>query len=398
MGFYFVSHKSSDDEIVTSLHDHLKAKGIDTWVDHITTDSGDRWPKEIQQALNTCDAAILALTSDAADSRWVEGEVLHLFNLGKTVHVALIEELSKEDYPFYLGAIQRVDLSQDFEAGIAELVKALKKEQPESPRTIYFPGGYQSPPQLGLNWVKVTFHLTKDYFLRAVNTMHDYARRVGKSVHEQIENTVERAKVDLEEAANQFQCFLARVLGIPCDKAKVRKLKPGSLIVEVWLPLEAAERLTEIARNHSSAFGTRLEEFSATLDTSVQLTEVEVDAMGFEIEPALYRAAEAKLAFPQIQHNPFQVYSLPQLNGLAAPDLMAYRGQLISMREEKQGFLQRLVQNIADLLTGGSEKRRAEQEIAALNQQIAQVNNILITRHGFNASDFNNPNFPTIYR
>ncbi|MCA9911584.1 MAG: hypothetical protein KC519_23175, partial [Anaerolineae bacterium] len=97
----------------------------------------------------------------------------------------------------------------------------------------------------------------------------------------------------------------------------------------------------------------------------------------------------------------FQVYSLPQLNGLAAPDLMAYRGQLISMREEKQGFLQRLVQNIADLLTGGSEKRRAEQEIAALNQQIAQVNNILITRHGFNASDFNNPNFPnfpTIYR
>jgi hypothetical protein len=62
----FVSHSSKDDDAVTRLHDALTAAGVDAWVDHKDILPGHNFDTSVQNALNACDAGLLALSPDSA--------------------------------------------------------------------------------------------------------------------------------------------------------------------------------------------------------------------------------------------------------------------------------------------------------------------------------------------
>ena len=80
----FVSHSTTDDAHASRIHHALEAAGIDAWVDHEDgIGPGDRWPQQIQEAANTCDAGLLILTPNSARSAYCEAEWMRVLDRKK---------------------------------------------------------------------------------------------------------------------------------------------------------------------------------------------------------------------------------------------------------------------------------------------------------------------------
>ncbi|RMF76761.1 MAG: TIR domain-containing protein, partial [Chloroflexi bacterium] len=126
----FISHATKNDDDVTRIHNTLQAAGLDVWVDHIDgIGPGDRWPQQIQVALNDCTAGLVVLSPDAAESPEVEAEYRRILQLGKRLYIALLRDVPLADFPFRLTTIQYVDLRKDYDAAMAQLIAAIKNER-----------------------------------------------------------------------------------------------------------------------------------------------------------------------------------------------------------------------------------------------------------------------------
>ena len=129
----FVSHSSKDDDAVTRLHDALTVAGIDAWVDHKDILPGHNFDTSVQNALNACDAGLLALSPDSAIAEACLAECWFLLNQKKPLYVALIRPVSPQKYPWRLGVIQYADLTRDFDAGVRSLSAAVLGRRPLDP-------------------------------------------------------------------------------------------------------------------------------------------------------------------------------------------------------------------------------------------------------------------------
>jgi serine/threonine protein kinase/tetratricopeptide (TPR) repeat protein len=133
--FVFISHSTTDDVIVRRVYEALAAAGINAWVDHINgIGPGDRWPQQIQKALNACERGLLVLSPNSALSDVCRSEWNTLLTLKKQLNVVLLAPVSPEDMPFELNTIHYVDLSQDFEVGMARLVEDILNERSIPPK------------------------------------------------------------------------------------------------------------------------------------------------------------------------------------------------------------------------------------------------------------------------
>ena len=74
MGHIFISYSHNDKDYVEKLEKKLIDEGFDVWVDH-RIDYGSQWPKEIQKALDACDAFVVVVSENAYESEWVQHEV-----------------------------------------------------------------------------------------------------------------------------------------------------------------------------------------------------------------------------------------------------------------------------------------------------------------------------------
>lgn len=127
MSYLFISHSSADDDAVTSLYHRLVGLGIDSWVDHENgIGPADNWNGQIQNALNNCEVGLLILSKASAHSSECEAEYRRILALGKRLYIALIEPISKEDFPWRLTTIQYIDLTESSEIGIQTLVDAIQ--------------------------------------------------------------------------------------------------------------------------------------------------------------------------------------------------------------------------------------------------------------------------------
>ena len=61
MGHIFISYSHNDKDYVEKLEKKLIDEGFDVWVDH-RIDYGSQWPKEIQKALDACDAFVVVVS------------------------------------------------------------------------------------------------------------------------------------------------------------------------------------------------------------------------------------------------------------------------------------------------------------------------------------------------
>ena len=105
MGHIFISYSHKDTAYVEKLEAKLIREGFDVWVDH-RIDYGSRWTKEIEKAINTCDAYIVVMSETARESQWVERERIHAEKRRKPFFPLLL----KGDAWFELGNIQFMDV------------------------------------------------------------------------------------------------------------------------------------------------------------------------------------------------------------------------------------------------------------------------------------------------
>ncbi|MBN2470650.1 MAG: SUMF1/EgtB/PvdO family nonheme iron enzyme [Anaerolineae bacterium] len=75
MGHIFISYSSADRRYAEELMDHLRNHGFDVWMDD-RTEHAEHWLHVVEEALETCSAALVVMSPAARDSTWVEREIL----------------------------------------------------------------------------------------------------------------------------------------------------------------------------------------------------------------------------------------------------------------------------------------------------------------------------------
>ncbi|MBT3336968.1 MAG: toll/interleukin-1 receptor domain-containing protein [Anaerolineae bacterium] len=105
MGHIFISYSHKDKKYVEKLEKKLIDEGFDVWIDH-RIDYGDKWPEEIEKAIDICDAYVVVMSKNAAESQWVGRERIHAEKRRKPFFPLLL----KGENWFSLGDIQYVDV------------------------------------------------------------------------------------------------------------------------------------------------------------------------------------------------------------------------------------------------------------------------------------------------
>ncbi len=106
MSHIFISYSHKDTAYVEKLEKKLISEGFDLWVDH-RIDYGSRWTKEIEKAIDACDAYIIVMSKNSAESQWVERERIHAEKRRKPFFPLLL----KGERWFSLADIQFVDVT-----------------------------------------------------------------------------------------------------------------------------------------------------------------------------------------------------------------------------------------------------------------------------------------------
>lgn len=104
MSHIFISYSHRDTEYAHALANHLQSMGFAVWIDD-RLDYGSQWPNEIQKQLDSCDAFIVIMSTNAFASEWVQSELQRAKRKRKPVFPVLLEGegpwLSVESTQFY---------------------------------------------------------------------------------------------------------------------------------------------------------------------------------------------------------------------------------------------------------------------------------------------------------
>jgi hypothetical protein len=128
---YFFSYARKDAAFVLRLAQELREVGINLWLDQLDILGGQRWDRAVEDALQTCQGMIVVLSPDALASHNVMDEVSYALEERKIVIPILLHSCP---IPFRLRRLQYIDFTADYQTGFAQLLRALRIDQPSPPR------------------------------------------------------------------------------------------------------------------------------------------------------------------------------------------------------------------------------------------------------------------------
>ena len=102
----------------------LKKEGFNVWIDQHDIRAGTEWDLEIEKALETCDCLLFVESGKSVISNNVLDEVYYALEQRKRV-IPIIYHDSKT--PFRLQRLQHVDFTKDYETGLVNLIRELKR-------------------------------------------------------------------------------------------------------------------------------------------------------------------------------------------------------------------------------------------------------------------------------
>lgn len=138
MSHIFISYSKQDIDFARYLRALLESEGFAVWMDEARLQPSARWWKSIEQNVETCAAFVVVMSPTAAESDWVEREIL------------LAEKLKRPLYPVLLAGdawsrlanIQYEDMRAGLRAKLSRhFVNALRARLPGKPgqgRTVTF--------------------------------------------------------------------------------------------------------------------------------------------------------------------------------------------------------------------------------------------------------------------
>jgi hypothetical protein len=130
MGQVFISYSRRDLEIVNRLVAVMERAGINIWIDREEIKAGKLWRTQIVQAIDTCDAFVLMLSSSAAASENVRKEIDLAQDSGRAIFIMNLDQVKiPADMRYQLVGLQFIDLKAlGFDGAIHQLIETLKAE------------------------------------------------------------------------------------------------------------------------------------------------------------------------------------------------------------------------------------------------------------------------------
>lgn len=123
----FISYKAEEAEEATWVKSVLESNGISCWMAPACIPGGSSYAIEIPQAIKGSKVFVLILSSKAQSSRWVSRELDLAINEGKIVMPFMLENCElKDDFNFYLTAVQRYTAYENKAAAIEKMLKEIK--------------------------------------------------------------------------------------------------------------------------------------------------------------------------------------------------------------------------------------------------------------------------------
>ena len=90
MSHIFISYSHKDSEYAHKLADSLQERGLAAWIDD-RIDYGTRWPRVIQEHVDTCSAFIVIMTPNSYESEWVQNELARAKRKRKPIFPLLLQ-------------------------------------------------------------------------------------------------------------------------------------------------------------------------------------------------------------------------------------------------------------------------------------------------------------------
>lgn len=135
MSHIFISYSHRDTEYAHALANHLQSMGFAVWIDD-RLDYGSQWPNEIQKQLDSCDAFIVIMSTNAFASEWVQSELQRAKRKRKPVFPVLLEGegpwLSVESTQFYDVRNEGMP-SEEFYTDVKQAVSSRTPSLPKEP-------------------------------------------------------------------------------------------------------------------------------------------------------------------------------------------------------------------------------------------------------------------------
>src|SRR5436309_6416268 len=128
----FISYAHADSAFVDRLEADLQKEGFDPWVDRQRLAGGQRWRRELQDAVKRAQVLLIVLSPDAVASQNVQIEYDYVLELGKVVIPLYYRQC---DIPMELRTIQWIDFRHSYEQGSQKLVHVLRRQQKEASAT-----------------------------------------------------------------------------------------------------------------------------------------------------------------------------------------------------------------------------------------------------------------------
>lgn len=119
----FISYVREDREWVNQLAGDLRRRRVKVWYDARMI-VGAHWSREIQTALESCEAFVVVLTPLSVTSPWVMAELNRALELDKVIIPLIYQNCP---YPVELETIQRVNIGRDYEAGLEQIMARLSR-------------------------------------------------------------------------------------------------------------------------------------------------------------------------------------------------------------------------------------------------------------------------------
>ena len=127
----FISYARSDSEFALRLAKDLRSLGTAFWMDQLNLSGGTRWDQAVEEALKSCSALLVILSSASVQSNNVLDEVYFALDRNKRVIPVLYQSC---DIPFRLKRLQHIDFSRSYASGLAGLQKTLLSADIIQPR------------------------------------------------------------------------------------------------------------------------------------------------------------------------------------------------------------------------------------------------------------------------
>ena len=120
----FFSYAREDATFALKLAKELKAAGLSIWIDQLDISLGQRWDREVEEALAACPRMVVVLSPAGVESNNVMDEVSYALEEGKIVIPVLYKDCK---VPFRLRRVQYADFRTEYQVGMNDLIDNLRK-------------------------------------------------------------------------------------------------------------------------------------------------------------------------------------------------------------------------------------------------------------------------------